>query len=110
MLALFDVIAGSLKIKSHKHDIVYFKLPAFFIQTNFYKSNFTHLYIWDTVFTGILMILIVNSALSYSNKERIFIDIANISSFNFLKNLYIAILKKKYLQLKSVRTRLKMVT
>lgn len=40
------------------------------------------------------MILIVNSALSYSNKERIFIDVANISSFNFLKNLYIAIFKK----------------
>lgn len=46
------------------------------------------------------MILIVNSALSYSNKERIFIDIANISSFNFLKNLYIAIFKKKIFTVK----------
>lgn len=70
LLALFDVIAGSLKIKTQKHGIVNFKLPAFFIQTNFYKSTFTHLYIWDAVFTGILMILIVNSALSYSTKKE----------------------------------------
>lgn len=70
LLALFDVISGSLKIKTQKHGIVNFKLPAFFIQTNFYKSTFTHLYIWDAVFTGILMILIVNSALSYSTKKE----------------------------------------
>lgn len=43
------------------------------------------------------MILIVNFVFLYLNKERIFIDIVNILFFNFLKNLYIVILKKKYL-------------
>lgn len=44
LLAVFVAIAGSLKIISHKHGIVYFKLLAFFIQLlpiNFY--SFIHL-------------------------------------------------------------------